>query len=176
MSAKAWICQCKTCIGCMVYDCLPFLQSINYGVHMYFLSFFMWDIIQCYYPRLEAESLRNCTAKYCALQPAPRSTIAAAFSPDGSILASTQYDFLNSWITSIMICYCPSFLLVKFWCYSGDHTVKLFCCKTGICLKTLCGHRRTPWVVSEIMNSWDYINFPFIIPCWTIIAKDQGRK
>ena len=41
--------------------------------------------------RLEAESLRNCTAKYCPLQPAPRSTIAAAFSPDGTILASTQY-------------------------------------------------------------------------------------
>eukprot|EP00250_Pteridium_aquilinum_P014041 c21742_g1_i1 orf=794-3418(+) len=68
---------------------------------------------------VEAESLLHCTAKYCPLQPAPRSTIAAAFSPDGSILASTH----------------------------GDHTVKIICCKTGLCLKTLCGHRRTPWVV-----------------------------
>lgn len=68
---------------------------------------------------VEAESLLHCTAKYCPLQPAPRSTIAAAFSPDGTILASTH----------------------------GDHTVKIICCKTGLCLKTLCGHRRTPWVV-----------------------------
>ncbi|MCO5582518.1 hypothetical protein L7F22_036416 [Adiantum nelumboides] len=68
---------------------------------------------------VEAESLLHCSAKYCPLQPAPRSTIAAAFSPDGSVLASTH----------------------------GDHTVKIICCKTGLCLKTLCGHRRTPWVV-----------------------------
>lgn len=68
---------------------------------------------------VEAESLLHCSAKYCPLQPAPRSTIAAAFSPDGTILASTH----------------------------GDHTVKIICCKTGLCLKTLCGHRRTPWVV-----------------------------
>ncbi|CAM6021622.1 unnamed protein product [Sphagnum balticum] len=37
------------------------------------------------------DSLRHCTAKYCTLEPAPRSTIAAAFSPDGNTLASTQY-------------------------------------------------------------------------------------
>jgi hypothetical protein len=43
---------------------------------------------------LEAESLRHCTAKYCTLEPAPRSTIAAAFSPDGNTLASTQYVLL----------------------------------------------------------------------------------
>eukprot|EP00250_Pteridium_aquilinum_P018279 c24019_g2_i1 orf=561-2570(+) len=69
---------------------------------------------------LEADSLKNCTAKYCPLQPAPRSTIATAFSSDGTILASTH----------------------------GDHTVKIICCKTGLCLRTLWGHRRTPWVVS----------------------------
>jgi activator-of-BECN1-regulated-autophagy protein 1 len=68
---------------------------------------------------LEAESLRHCTAKYCTLEPAPRSTIAAAFSPDGNTLASTH----------------------------GDHTVKIICCQTGLCLKVLSGHRRTPWVV-----------------------------
>eukprot|EP00897_Mesotaenium_endlicherianum_P000343 jgi/Mesen1/10309/ME000079S09742 len=39
---------------------------------------------------LEADSLRNCTARYCTLQPAPRSTIAAAFAFDGSVLASTH--------------------------------------------------------------------------------------
>ncbi|CAM6099134.1 unnamed protein product [Calypogeia fissa] len=80
---------------------------------------------------LEAESLRHCTAKYCPLQPAPRSTIAAAFSPDGNTLASTH----------------------------GDHTVKIICCRTGYCLKVLSGHRRTPWVVrfhpgsSEVLAS-----------------------
>jgi hypothetical protein len=47
--------------------------------------------------RLEAESLRHCTAKYCTLEPAPRSTIAAAFSPDGNTLASTQYVLLFCW-------------------------------------------------------------------------------
>jgi len=33
---------------------------------------------------------------------------------------------------------------------SGDHTVKIICCRTGQCLKVLSGHRRTPWVVSMI--------------------------
>ena len=51
--------------------------------------------------------------------PAPRSTIAAAFSPDGKLLASTH----------------------------GDHTVKLIDCRTGRCVRTLTGHRRTPWAV-----------------------------
>jgi WD40 repeat protein len=32
-------------------------------------------------------------------------------------------------------------------CCSGDHTVKIICCRTGQCLKVLLGHRRTPWVV-----------------------------
>lgn len=40
--------------------------------------------------RVEAESLRHLSAKYCPLVPPPRSTIAAAFSPDGRTLASTQ--------------------------------------------------------------------------------------
>ncbi|CAL5347530.1 unnamed protein product [Camellia sinensis] len=39
---------------------------------------------------VEAESLRHLSAKYCPLLPPPRSTIAAAFSPDGKTLASTQ--------------------------------------------------------------------------------------
>ncbi|KAI4342615.1 hypothetical protein MLD38_027221 [Melastoma candidum] len=68
---------------------------------------------------VEAESLRYLSAKYCPLLPPPRSTIAAAFSPDGKILASTH----------------------------GDHTVKLIDSETGSCLKVLSGHRRTPWVV-----------------------------
>ncbi|KAK9806274.1 hypothetical protein WJX72_008088 [[Myrmecia] bisecta] len=63
--------------------------------------------------------LRRCSATYCELTPPPRSTIAAAFSPDGRLLASTH----------------------------GDHTVKIICCRTGRCLKVLTGHRRTPWVV-----------------------------
>ncbi|KAJ0113026.1 hypothetical protein Patl1_01671 [Pistacia atlantica] len=69
---------------------------------------------------VEAESLRHLSAKYCPLLPPPRSTIAAAFSPDGRTLASTH----------------------------GDHTVKIIDCQTGNCLKVLSGHRRTPWVVS----------------------------
>lgn len=68
---------------------------------------------------VEAESLRHLSAKYCPLLPPPRSTIAAAFSPDGKMLASTH----------------------------GDHTVKVIDCETGNCLKVLVGHRRTPWVV-----------------------------
>ncbi|EPS67054.1 hypothetical protein M569_07721, partial [Genlisea aurea] len=67
----------------------------------------------------EAESLLHLSAKYCPLLPPPRSTIAAAFSPDGKTLASTH----------------------------GDHTVKIIDCRTGKCLKVLSGHRRTPWVV-----------------------------
>ncbi|KAJ0792512.1 putative transcription factor WD40-like family [Helianthus annuus] len=68
---------------------------------------------------VEAESLRCLSAKYCPLEPSPRSTIAAAFSADGKILASTH----------------------------GDHTVKIINCHTGKCEKVLSGHRRTPWVV-----------------------------
>ncbi|KAL7145092.1 hypothetical protein ABFS83_07G056200 [Erythranthe nasuta] len=68
---------------------------------------------------VEAESLLHLSAKYCPLLPPPRSTIAAAFSPDGKTLASTH----------------------------GDHTVKIIDCQTGTCLKVLSGHRRTPWVV-----------------------------
>ncbi|XP_071940683.1 uncharacterized protein [Coffea arabica] len=68
---------------------------------------------------VEAESLQHLTADYCPLLPPPRSTIAAAFSPDGKTLASTH----------------------------GDHTVKIIDCQTGKCLKVLSGHRRTPWVV-----------------------------
>lgn len=68
---------------------------------------------------VEAESLHHLRPKYCPLSPPPRSTIAAAFSPDGKTLASTH----------------------------GDHTVKIIDCQTGSCLKVLHGHRRTPWVV-----------------------------
>lgn len=68
---------------------------------------------------VEAESLRHLSAKYCPLVPPPRSTIAAAFSPDGRSISSTH----------------------------GDHTVKIIDCQTGNCLKVLSGHRRTPWVV-----------------------------
>ncbi|KAL6877614.1 hypothetical protein ACP4OV_012829 [Aristida adscensionis] len=67
----------------------------------------------------ESQSLHRWSAKYCPLLPPPRSTIAAAFSPDGKTLASTH----------------------------GDHTVKIIDCYTGKCLKVLSGHRRTPWVV-----------------------------
>ncbi|KAI6693552.1 hypothetical protein NL676_021262 [Syzygium grande] len=59
------------------------------------------------------------SAKCCPLVPPPRSTIAAAYSPDGKILAST----------------------------CGDHTIKLIDSQMGNCLKVLRGHRRTPWVV-----------------------------
>jgi hypothetical protein len=48
-----------------------------------FLSFY-------HFSRVEAETLRHLSAKYCPLVPPPRSTIAAAFSPDGRALASTQ--------------------------------------------------------------------------------------
>ena len=67
----------------------------------------------------EADALRHCVASYSELRPPPRSTIAAAFSPDGETLASTH----------------------------GDHTVKLISVRTGECVRTLTGHRRTPWVV-----------------------------
>ncbi|XVF72118.1 hypothetical protein PTKIN_Ptkin12aG0095100 [Pterospermum kingtungense] len=67
----------------------------------------------------EEVSLQHLSGKYCPLVPPPRSTIAAAFSPDGRTLASTH----------------------------GDHTVKIIDYQMGKCLKVLSGHRRTPWVV-----------------------------
>ncbi|CAN6204086.1 unnamed protein product [Urochloa humidicola] len=67
----------------------------------------------------ESQSLHCWSAKYCPLVPASRATIAAAFSTDGRVLASTH----------------------------GDHTVKIIDYQTGKCLKVLQGHQRTPWVV-----------------------------
>ncbi|KAL3531172.1 hypothetical protein ACH5RR_010494 [Cinchona calisaya] len=68
---------------------------------------------------VEAESLGYLSAKYCPLEPPPRSTIAVAFSTDWKQLASTH----------------------------GDHTVKIIDSMSGHCLKVLSAHRRTPWVV-----------------------------
>ena len=39
---------------------------------------------------VEADLLKRCSATYCQLNPPPRSTIAAAFSNDGRLLASAQ--------------------------------------------------------------------------------------
>lgn len=53
------------------------------------LLYIIIDLLNLNY-RVEAESLLHLSAKYCPLLPPPRSTIAAAFSPDGKTLASTQ--------------------------------------------------------------------------------------
>ena len=68
---------------------------------------------------VERDSLKRFAARYCALLPNPRSTIANAYSCDGTHVASTH----------------------------GDHTVKIIEVSSGTLVKTLCGHRRTPWVV-----------------------------
>ena len=68
---------------------------------------------------VERDSLKRFAARYCALLPNPRSTIANAYSCDGTYVASTH----------------------------GDHTVKIIDVSSGECVKVLCGHRRTPWVV-----------------------------
>ncbi|KAK2999944.1 hypothetical protein RJ639_022685, partial [Escallonia herrerae] len=83
------------------------------------LSDAMTDARRELFSWVEAESFQHLSATYCSLVPPPRSTIAAAFSPDGKTLASTH----------------------------GDHTVKVIDCQTGSCLQVLTGHRRTPWVV-----------------------------
>lgn len=83
------------------------------------LAFWVTDARHDLFSWAESQSLHRWSARYCLLLPAPRSTIAAAFSPDGRTLASTH----------------------------GDHTVKIIDCQTGKCLKVLLGHRRTPWVV-----------------------------
>ncbi|XP_057428323.1 uncharacterized protein LOC130721538 [Lotus japonicus] len=68
-------------------------------------------------------------AKYCPLLPPPRSTISAAFSPDGKVLASTH----------------------------GDHTVKLIDCQTGNCLQVVVVHRRTPWVLNSFSSTKNFL-------------------
>ena len=68
---------------------------------------------------VEADALRRVAGKYVPFAPPPRSTIAVAYSPDGSTLASTH----------------------------GDHTVKLTDCESGRRVRALEGHGRTPWVV-----------------------------
>ena len=38
----------------------------------------------------EQDFMQHCSARYVDFKPVPRSTIAAAFSPNGKLLASTQ--------------------------------------------------------------------------------------
>jgi activator-of-BECN1-regulated-autophagy protein 1 len=83
------------------------------------LEFWVTDAQHDLHYWAESQSLHCWCAKYCPLLPASRATIAAAFSPDGRVLASTH----------------------------GDHTVKIIDCQIGKCLKVLQGHQRTPWVV-----------------------------
>ncbi|KAD2223655.1 hypothetical protein E3N88_41610 [Mikania micrantha] len=71
---------------------------------------------------VEAESLGCLSATYCSLMPSPRSTIAAAFSPEGKILASTQYVRFNPLRPEILA--------------SGslDHEVRLWNAVTSECI------------------------------------------
>jgi activator-of-BECN1-regulated-autophagy protein 1 len=54
------------------------------------LAFWVTDARHDLFSWAESQSLHRWSARYCLLLPAPRSTIAAAFSPDGRTLASTQ--------------------------------------------------------------------------------------
>lgn len=67
----------------------------------------------------EHDFMQHCSGQYVEFKPVPRSTIAASFSPNGCLLASTH----------------------------GDHTVKIVDCFSGTFKKVLEGHTRTPWVV-----------------------------
>ncbi|KAK2075732.1 hypothetical protein QBZ16_001473 [Prototheca wickerhamii] len=68
---------------------------------------------------VEDDMVEHTSSDYVTFQPPPRSTIAVAYNSDGSLLASSH----------------------------GDHTVKITCCKTHRVLRSLTGHRRTPWAV-----------------------------
>ncbi|XP_015689378.1 uncharacterized protein LOC102705977 [Oryza brachyantha] len=94
-------------------------KSLARDADFFELRYAVTDAKHDIYSWAESQSLHHWSAKYCPLLPPPRSTIAAAFSPDGKTLASTH----------------------------GDHTVKIIDYQTGKCLKVLSGHRRTPWVV-----------------------------
>ena len=61
----------------------------------------------------EDDALRRVSGRYCPFAPAPRSTIAVAYSADGKTLASTH----------------------------GDHTVKLIECATGRMVRSAGGTR-----------------------------------
>ncbi|TVU11197.1 hypothetical protein EJB05_44768, partial [Eragrostis curvula] len=95
------------------------IKSLKCDVGSLDLEFWSTDARHNLFSWAESKSLHCWSAKYCPLEPTPRSTIAAAFSPDGRTLASTH----------------------------GDHTVKIIDYQTGKCLKELLGHQRTPWVV-----------------------------
>ena len=79
-----------------VLDACCFVQGFCFCFHTnflllfsFFLSFFL-SFLFFFCSRVEADSLQHLSARYCPLMPPPRSTIAAAFSPDGKTLASTQ--------------------------------------------------------------------------------------
>lgn len=71
---------------------------------------------------MEAESLRCLSAKYCPLVPSPRSTIAAAFSTDGKILASTQYVDSSSCFVFLLLFF---IIFIEVTCFFGFAVVTI---------------------------------------------------
>ena len=91
---------------------------------------------------LEEDALTSCQDLWLQFDPTPRSCIALCFSHDGRLLASSQC------ARGTACCSCPPQpRLTARSLHSGDHTVKLAVVQTGAALRTLYGHRRTPWVV-----------------------------
>jgi len=73
---------------------------------------------QLFFKHLGGDDVRDATGERPSSSKAV-STISVAFSPDARTMASTH----------------------------GDHSVKITCCSTGVLLKSLEGHPRTPWTV-----------------------------
>ena len=71
-----------------------------------------------FFKHLGGDDVRDATGERPSSSKAV-STISVAFSPDARTMASTH----------------------------GDHSVKITCCSTGVLLKSLEGHPRTPWTV-----------------------------
>ncbi|GMP77653.1 hypothetical protein CsSME_00033854 [Camellia sinensis var. sinensis] len=108
--------------------------------------------------KVEAESLRHLSAKYCPLLPPPRSTIAAAFSPDGKTIASTQCLKVLSghrrtpWVVRFHPLY-PEIIASG----SLDHEVRLWDANTAECIGShdFCNYFSVS--ISEFVN--------FVPPC-----------
>jgi activator-of-BECN1-regulated-autophagy protein 1 len=114
----------------------------------------------------EQDYMFHCSGHYVEFKPVPRSTIAASFSPNGQLLASTQCVCRLQQPSLAQLSRHARLLLLGCRPYraggalgadagplspltrSGDHTVKVTDCFRGNCVKVLEGHTRTPWVVS----------------------------
>ncbi|KAJ9682979.1 hypothetical protein PVL29_018818 [Vitis rotundifolia] len=108
--------------------------------------------------RVEADSLQHLSARYCPLMPSPRSTTAAAFSPNGKTLASTHGDHTvltghrrTPWVVRFHPVH-PEILASG----SLDHEVRMWDANTAECIGSCDFYRPIAVASGYKLHVWHY--------------------